>query len=629
MPRNTASQSDRPRVPCRVCTRPLRAPYSVMAGVGPVCLKRQRSSARALLTTLYRSGEAENLIRSGRISSGDVNALQDRAALQSAERFGAVATSEDRQLFSALYGMSHQEMSLLSDEMVRTVYRERRRQVRPSESPVDVMLASETRGGEENVSVQWVTEHAAITSSQGGGNYVVTHETCTCPQFLYRVRLHPELYPSGCRHMQALQSARQMVEASRSASARQQAVAWLETHPETAPPSAEPVLPAPTAEPVPITPPRGAPIIPPEPTRPSQVQNTLRIRPQFASAQMTDDAMREEILNTWRETRAFDGLWMQEDEAAFARLMEQATADWELVTDGSVLGGTGNTFGVELEMKFRSGDAMRRAVLEMYQDGLTNHREQQRYHEPGSGGMWVPTRDRSLGSYGLEMVSPVLQDRPEDWEGLQHILDVAKRHGAYVDAGCGTHTNIGAGPLDSRTFNWQRLARVGVAHERTLYRMGGADSEQFRQTGEPGRHRGTFYVNPFDRVVKIGDRTSPIVARNRLGGDHTKIFNCTHDNRIEMRYPNGTLDLQQIQANVIVNNAMVHQAAAIKKRMPQDRTTPKLSDAAQHDRLHRPYGSPAVALNEEQAFKRFLDFLGTSIDRKAAAWLWKRGRALQ
>ena len=602
---------------CRICTRPLRAPISVMAGIGPVCLKRQRGNTRGLLETLWRQGEAERLVRNGRVTMAHLNAVRARAA-GSAESFVASTTDDDQAMFWRLFGMTQSEMQLLSDEVTRTQHRERRRRVRPTATPITVDSESATRGTEESITVDWVTEHSAIAHSGSGQNYVTTESTCTCPHFLYHVREQPERYPNGCRHMQALRVAQDMliaehpehqaaIEANRQAHAEDIA----RTNARLSTPTAEALL--------------GVGVQTVAPPQSQPVENPPMSRPRFAANRMLEDAEREEALDAWRETRAFDGVWIQEDDAAFERLLDHAERDWEIVTDGSVMGGTGNTFGLEIEVKFTSYDGLVEAVRKLHQDGLTDARERQRYHAHQTSGLWLPTRDGSLGDLGCEFVSPILQDTPETWLQLQHVLGVVRDHGGYVDASCGSHTNIGTGPMDSRTFNWQRLARAGVAHERTLYRLGGANSEQYRLTGRPGTHRGMGYVRPFASEVRIGDRTSVNVARQRLGGHHFNIFNCSNDGRIEMRYPNGTLDLQQIQTQVVVANAMVHQASVIRRNMPQDATTPKLLDHAQHDRM-QPTVRPQVT--EEQAFRRFLDFLGNPTDRAAAAWLWKRGRTL-
>lgn len=107
------------------------------------------------------------------------------------------------------------------------------------------------------------------------------------------------------------------------------------------------------------------------------------------------------------------------------------------------------------------------------------------------------------------------------------------------------------------------------------------------------------------------------------------MINTTHDNRIEFRYPNGTLDERQIQAQVIVANAMMHQAATITNNHPLSDTTPTFGERGEQYRRNSIVmmnsRDPRRMEAEEKSFRRFLDFLGHPVNRKAAAWLWKRG----
>nr|NNM90102.1 hypothetical protein [Bacilli bacterium] len=382
-------------------------------------------------------------------------------------------------------------------------------------------------------------------------------------------------------------------------------------------------------------------------SRPAVQNNTQAVAvPNFTAIDVTDDIARTQILSVWKTNRSWDGIRMTEDQAAYDSLMSSAEAEWEYVTDGSILGGTGNTFGVEIEMEFESSGAWDRVARDLYNEGLSQYSERVGYHT--AGGMWMPTRDGSLTNGGLEIVSPILQDRPEDWEQLRRVLEIAKYHGAVVNGNTGCHTNIGSGPVDSRAFSWQRLARAALGHEAALYRMGGADSEKYRSAGTAGVHRGTGYVRTLGDITFGGNATMAEIKYQITKEDHATLLNVMHDGRVEFRSPNGTLDARQIQANVVVANAMMHQAATITNSSPLDNTTPKLSDyanqvgytAVQTARLKDDlqwaarHGQDTSTLEQnianreakaELGFRRFLDFLGNPVDRKAAAWLYKRG----
>ncbi len=555
---------------CRVCHRPLRAAISVALGVGPVCVKR----AREVMATLQTQ-------------------MRDPSA-------GANARFEQQ------YGLSQEELRLLSERTVRTAYMERSRRgrsTRPTTEQVVITSSSRTRRSQnETLNVEWITEDAALIHSSGSGRtYAVTEHSCTCRDYRHRVVQNPEHRPNGCRHMEAYRNALASI------------------HGQAHSPTFSAITPDVASEIAPQYQAIDTPAL--------EIVTATRdvVRPGFASLDITDDALREQILSIWRETRGWDGVRMTENQAAFEALMTEVEEEWEYITDGSVLGGTGNTFGVELEMEFEQSGAWDRVARDLFNEGLSQYSSRQQYHTTGN--LWIPTRDGSLLGGGLEIVSPVLQDRSEDWEQLRRVLEIAKFHGAKVNSRTGCHTNIGAGPQDSRTFSWQRLARAVLANEATLYRMGGADSEAYRQHHQVGRHRGTNYVAPMPNGLSISAHDTPEQARRKIGNQHTAMLNTLHDNRIEFRTPNGTLDYRQIQAQVVVTNAMMHQAAVITNNHPLNDTTPRFSETAQHVRRDNVLMMRADhrAEAEERAFKRFLDYLSHPVNRKAAAWLWKRG----
>ncbi len=554
---------------CRVCHRPLRAAISVALGVGPVCVKR----AREVMATLQAQ-------------------MRDPSA-------GAIASFEQQ------YGLAQEELRLLSERTARTAFLERSRRgrsTRPTTEQVVVTSNSRTRRSQnETLNVEWITDDTALIHSSGSGRtYSVTEHSCTCRDYRYHVVRHPDQRPNGCRHMEAYRGALGIL-----------------GHQHTQIQPADNAQTSEAARPATITP------------NPQIVVATREIlRPGFAGIDYTDEALREQVLSIWRENRAWDGVRMRDDQVAFERLMTEADEDWEYITDGSVLGGTGNTFGVELEMEFDRDGAWDLVARDLYNEGLSQYSSRQGYHT--SGLLWIPTRDGSLAGGGLEIVSPVLQDRPEDWAQLRRVLEIAKHHGAKVSSRTGCHTNVGVGPQDSRTFSWQRFARATLAHEATLYRIGGANSEAYRNHQGPGKHRGTGYVSPMANDLSFSGNAMPETARQRIrSAGHTSMINTTHDNRIEFRYPNGSLDERQIQAQIIVANAMMHQAAVITNEHPLSDTTPRFSEHSDQIRRNdvaiRHPEDPRRIAEEEKAFRRFLDFLGHSANRKAAAWLWKRG----
>jgi hypothetical protein len=208
------------------------------------------------------------------------------------------------------------------------------------------------------------------------------------------------------------------------------------------------------------------------------------------------------------------------------------------------------------------------------------------------------------------------------------MTEILHRHGAYVDRSCGGHIHVGIAPLDHRTYSWQRLARIGLGFERQFYRMGAADANEFRRSGRPGTHRGTSYANTLPDHLSFNGNLSAREARRRISSCRYTMFNTTNIDSvhgrpaIEFRYPNGTLDHRQIQAQVQVANAVIHQAAVIRNDTPQSDFTPRFGE---RDRQMR-FSDTVSEMREEQNFREFLDVLANPQDRLAATWLWLRGR---
>lgn len=146
-----------------------------------------------------------------------------------------------------------------------------------------------------------------------------------------------------------------------------------------------------------------------------------------------------------------------------------------------------------------------------------------RLHEDlgcGFSGWWAGT-DCSV-NHGSEVKSPILQGVG----GLAEIIGTAEilvEETAFMQTNCGQHTTIGDPRVEARNrhINWnRRMKNLFIALEEGLYAF----------TGDPGRmFRG--YGNAYKPNAGDG-------FRNRDGAV------------VEMRYPPGTLDRNQIAVNV-------------------------------------------------------------------------------
>lgn len=489
------------------------------------------------------------------------------------------------------------ERYMLAIVAAQNAYRERirrRRQnpVEQEENPTHTIsgVESVTRGRFEDITVEFSNNEHAIVRSESGQVYSTTADSCSCPHYTYRLQ-----HTNGqCRHIQAFQAA---LQGSNSLS-----LTDIEGNRRQAE------------------------------SRSIEVTEQLHIqnRPQFSQIDWEEEAARESVLNIWRENRAFDGIYMSEDDQAWNDLRQEAMQEWNYRYE-NVLGGTGNSFGVELEFEFPLHISKEHVSRVLYEAEILESPNVLNYHSRQSvgPGFWRLERDGSLDN-GLELVSPVLFDTPEHWQQIERATHVLRELGAYTNQNTGGHIHIGIAPLDHRTYSWQRLARIGLGYEKIFYRMGGADSLSYVRTGTPGKHRGTYYNRPIpESATRIRGTDSAREAREKLSNDERyTMFNPTNIDSffrpkptVEMRYPNGSLDHRQIQAQVQVANAVIHQAGIIRNDSPESRFTPGLRDFANHIKRN----APTPNGYDEKYLRRFLDVLGNKEDRLAATWLYLRG----
>ncbi len=240
----------------------------------------------------------------------------------------------------------------------------------------------------------------------------------------------------------------------------------------------------------------------------------------------------------------------------------------------NALNGSNATFGIELEFVGGNADAIAR---ELYQRGICGYDRRMPYHTRAIAGKWRLERDGSVsdGSEGGELVSPVLQDTPKTWKNIEVICEVAKRHGARVNAETGAHVHVGMEPLDTARQRWRRFFKAVAGNEQTLYRVAGGDLGQYR-------HNYTDYAEPFANNARRGvsermtldtpadvNRMAQEVSRRGAYANHndryqginlTNIPDSHAPNTVEFRYFNGSLNPGQIQANVKVAVGVMHTA---------------------------------------------------------------------
>ncbi|MCL5058786.1 MAG: amidoligase family protein [Actinobacteria bacterium] len=449
--------------------------------------------------------------------------------------------------------------------------------------PFEVEVPSRTRGRTDRLTVTFVSADEADVSSNSGRSYRTSVDRCNCPDYIYR--------RGACRHMEALNRAVGMRGRGSTGS---------------------------------HTPAGGVPA--PEQTG---MQNE-----EYSNLQELDAAeeqQRRERLARWEEYQRQhdDGTYLSRDENAFESL-------YELSRDGSnieyeyenVLGGSENTFGIEIEFV---GADINTVARDLHAAGLVSSPRRGGYHASRTPGMWAIERDGSVsdGDIGGEVISPVLRDTPETWRQLEKVCEIVKRNGGLVNMRCGGHVHVGADPLDESTWRWIRLARIAAGFEDVIYRMAAGGESQGRHRGEGG---GFHYSAPAPRGVdrffsnRRVSQSSLIseISPSRYFGLNLRNVGQGQKNTVEFRHFNGTLDPKQIQANVKIANAIVHAAENLRRNRDSTRERAQFIPG-NPNRL----GETVMSGDDEghSQVRRFVDAIfNNSRDKAAALWLYATSR---
>ncbi|OPY61147.1 MAG: putative amidoligase enzyme [Pelotomaculum sp. PtaU1.Bin065] len=185
------------------------------------------------------------------------------------------------------------------------------------------------------------------------------------------------------------------------------------------------------------------------------------------------------------------------------------------------------------------------------------------------------------------------------------------------------HIHIGADPLDSRSYRWNRLLKIFSGFEDVLYRM--ASGGQSR-----GEFRGTQYAAPIASIIPSNffrnrqtDETEiKQHIRSRYHGLNFQNANPGSDkNTVEFRLWNGSLDCKQIQANVKMSMGIVHAADIVRRTNESTRERNELIPGGPMK-----YGQAVATerdLVDHTEIRRLLDLLFVrNKDKAAVLWLY-------
>jgi hypothetical protein len=295
------------------------------------------------------------------------------------------------------------------------------------------------------------------------------------------------------------------------------------------------------------------------------------------------------------------------------------------VTGGLGARGTGNSFGIELELDFPDDDypysAREIFAQRLHSAGIVTTPFVQRWHFIGDdrpGGEyvddpngWICEYDRSVddqdGERGVEIKSQILYDEPQTWHNLEVICAVAQEMGAKATFRTGLHVNIGGSgfPTEDPSAHNALLRLVG-AYDDTIVRL--AHNPASGQS-----HRGRGYCQ-YAHVPSDGFSD---VATARAYSNHYQAFNLGHlpaagqrhreSSRIEVRVWDSTVDAGRIQS------AVASSLALVKLALEGQKPGQEMERAGSH---RNRFGTSKLTGEQWEestgAFRRFLTLMGAA-----------------
>ncbi len=295
-----------------------------------------------------------------------------------------------------------------------------------------------------------------------------------------------------------------------------------------------------------------------------------------------------------------------------------------------VLPPTVPSVGFELEyMGIRPGSAAEASLgRDLYAAGLTDTPHKKGYHAHRTPGKWSFEND---GSVDGEIISPIIRDDPEYWEGLRELTEILRRHGARLGRNVGGHIHVDAGPLDTSARRAIKFGRIWRANEALLYGMGAAFTI--------GSHRGTTYARQMsdyqaqaaDAVPRAPDGTrseyheflARISGSSRYSGFNLSNIWTGRSNTVEFRIPNGSFDPVVLQQRARLAAGMVEAARHWKQHTLAGFFPGRMAYDPSVD-LPRRLSSRMREANYYEPVRQFLDRIcGGSVEaKKGLLWLF-------
>lgn len=204
------------------------------------------------------------------------------------------------------------------------------------------------------------------------------------------------------------------------------------------------------------------------------------------------------------------------------------------------------SFGCEIEYENISLEKVNK-VLENLKQENSDFKDWRNFYDHSN---WTWYKGELING---EVSSGILFDTKNCWENLNILLSKLKELNGYVTKRCGTHINIGTQILESNQLYWQNFLLLWKLYNDEIYRF---SSGEFRSL------RKYYGIKPVSKELTIDDILKfEMRFDGKNEGKEICLFDKVHDvslkkcaspnfginNVIELRIPNGTLDICIIQ----------------------------------------------------------------------------------
>jgi hypothetical protein len=212
----------------------------------------------------------------------------------------------------------------------------------------------------------------------------------------------------------------------------------------------------------------------------------------------------------------------------------------------------GLPFGREIEYDFppevmyRKNEINRAIARDLYVAGLAVDSAVHGYHTAEQAGYTdAPNawRIEDEPTVAGEVVSPIMYDEPQTWINLKKVCEIIASHGGIPSNRTGGHITVGTYVFDHVVAHYNRTFEIVDSFFDTLTRLG--------QDPARGEHRGTRYcaLNPHP-----SDGYESIATAHEHNHNHSIAVNLhvagERGDRVEHRWPDGTLDPATIQTQI-------------------------------------------------------------------------------